>query len=196
MPLAGILHHTPHPLWDSRRLWSLWEMINFFFLVFEIAMRSLETAIKLERDKPVGAFINNLENEWYRSIFDLVDAKVIAPLKIEETKLTAARLGFLFEKDAAHSHSEAADLLQRLRDEIRAGSSNHFFFHYPKELAALLSSIKDDWADAIAVLPELEREIQAGVDCYAMGDYPGCVFHMMRIAEAGLREIARDVGVK
>jgi hypothetical protein len=63
-------------------------------------------------------------------------------------------------------------------------------------MAALFSAIKHDWGDVLAVFPVLEREIQAAIDCYTMEDYAGCVFHMMRIAEAGLREIARDVGIK
>jgi hypothetical protein len=36
----------------------------------------------------------------------------------------------------------------------------------------------------------------AALDCFALGDYPGCVFHMMRISELGLRAIAGERGIK
>jgi hypothetical protein len=34
------------------------------------------------------------------------------------------------------------------------------------------------------------------IDCYTLGDYGGCVFHMMGLAELGLRAIAKERGVE
>jgi hypothetical protein len=53
-----------------------------------------------------------------------------------------------------------------------------------------------DWGKVILEFPSASREIEAGIDCYALNDYSGCVFHMMRIAELALRAIARERGVK
>jgi hypothetical protein len=52
-----------------------------------------------------------------------------------------------------------------------------------------------DWAVALKAFPSINNEVRSGVDCYALGHNTACVFHMMRVAEVGLRAIARERGV-
>jgi hypothetical protein len=103
-----------------------------------------------------------------------------------------------------YKYSELAALLQRLWDEIERGASQQYFFHYPRNLAPLArdgvtwkgGKPGGEWNKIVDAFPSSQREIESGVDCFAMDDYPGSVFHMMRIAELGLRAIARERGVK
>jgi len=67
-----------------------------------------------------------------------------------------------------------------------------YFFHYPKERAMMLLRIPGDWHDTIKSFPTSEKEITTGVDCYALGHNCASVFHMMRVAEIGLRALARE----
>jgi hypothetical protein len=64
-------------------------------------------------------------------------------------------------------------------------------------MAKLLLRIEMDWKDVLKAkaFPSSRREIETGIDCYALGDHVGCVFHMMRVAELGLRTIARERGI-
>jgi len=56
--------------------------------------------------------------------------------------------------------------------------------------------LRGDWKIVVDAFQSSKREIETGIDCFAMEDYAGCVFHIMRIAELGLRTIARERGVK
>jgi len=43
--------------------------------------------------------------------------------------------------------------------------------------------------------PKAAYDIQEAGNCYATARYTGCVFHLMRVAEHGLRALAKKVGV-
>jgi hypothetical protein len=62
-------------------------------------------------------------------------------------------------------------------------------------MSKLTFDICRDWKGILDAFPSSRREIETGIDCYALDDYPGCVFHMMRVAELGLRAIARERGI-
>jgi hypothetical protein len=130
-----------------------------------------------------------------KSHVEFVMKHCVGELLLDEADHTCVKLEQLFRKRYC-TYRQLYELLKRLREDIVRGVGQEFFFHYRPALARMFFEIKGEWKEAITGFPLLEREIQAGVDCYAMEDYPGCVFHTMRIAEAGLREIARDVGVK
>jgi hypothetical protein len=109
------------------------------------------------------------------------------------------------QEHVKYTYRQLSDALLRLKNDFLEGAKHEYFFHYPKELAAISDSliiatfegysVSAKWAPIVAAFPSSEREIQAGIDCYAFGDPAGCVFHMMRIAELGLRTIARERGV-
>lgn len=60
----------------------------------------------------------------------------------------------------------------------------------------MICSVDQEWQPVLSAFNSSSRDIRAGVDCVALEDYPGCVFHMMRVAEIGLRSIAKKLGVK
>jgi hypothetical protein len=92
-----------------------------------------------------------------------------------------------------------ASAIERLMGDLKEGAKHEFFFHYPNATTPLIHpafdgfEVNDSWKPITDEFPSTIREIQSGLDCYAFGDYPGCIFHMTRIAELGLREIARQL---
>ena len=94
-----------------------------------------------------------------------------------------------------YEYSEIANALFRFYDDLRMELMGEYFFHYPREIVELIHRVDVDWKQALVGFPSLRREVMASIDCYALGDYSGCVFHMMRVAETGLRAIARERGV-
>jgi hypothetical protein len=94
---------------------------------------------------------------------------------------------------------ELYNLLSELYDAIEHDLRQENFYHYSREMAALLLSVRSgadvEWKAIIDAFPSSEREIEPGIDCFARGDFSGCVFHMVRIAELGLRTIAGERGV-
>ena len=55
-----------------------------------------------------------------------------------------------------------------------------------------IQSFKHDWSDALSKFQSCRDDALSGVDCYALKQYTASVFHMMRVAELGLRALARE----
>src|ERR1700730_14655145 len=105
--------------------------------------------------------------------------------------------GFLNLPENMISYDLLYERLERLRSELEYGVKQEYFHHYPREMARLIhqTNIEREWRNVLQSFRSSRREIETGLDCYALDDYSGCVFHMMRIAELGLREIARERGI-
>jgi hypothetical protein len=121
---------------------------------------------------------------------------------VEEARIASIKLQDMLNNPRGHyTCGQLSSVLERLIGDLKEGAKSEYFFHYPRDLAPLAKPIMEgfanaQWAAIVDAFPSAKREIEAGIDCYAFGDLPGCVFHMMRIAELGLRAIARERGVK
>jgi hypothetical protein len=101
---------------------------------------------------------------------------------------------------------------QRLKDKVERGCS---FAELHGRLPELRSRIEDEFVsvlflwieesemysgsdlfgDAVAKqFPSTSEDIDEAGRCYAAGRYTACVFHLMRVAEAGLNAIGRRIG--
>jgi hypothetical protein len=101
-----------------------------------------------------------------------------------------AELGVAVNIAEALVVTELQALLQAIEDDIETER----FYHYHSQKALLLLRIPGDWAATLNpdAFPGLKTEIEEGVDCYALEHNTACVFHMMRVAEIGLRALARE----
>jgi hypothetical protein len=86
---------------------------------------------------------------------------------------------------------ELEALLQAIDDDIRL----EYFLHYRRDKGKILLMIPGDWTATLAAFPSARDEIEEGVDCYALEHNTACVFHIMRVAELGLRALGRERGV-
>jgi hypothetical protein len=91
-------------------------------------------------------------------------------------------------------HLELAVLKQSIEDDIQYER----FYHYPHALGALVLRVQADWAPTFQSFPsgQVKTEVDAGVDCYALGQPTAAIFHFMRVAEFGLRALARERRVR
>ena len=53
-----------------------------------------------------------------------------------------------------------------------------------------------DWEAAFAGFPSVYEEVERSLKCFAYRQYTASVFHMMRVAEQGLRAVAKERRVK
>jgi hypothetical protein len=85
-----------------------------------------------------------------------------------------------------------------LREALRIELKEHKFFAYSKTKGQKFSEWADDWRKIIAAFPEadLREESFAAMDCYALEHPTASVFHSMRVAEIGLRALAKERRVK
>lgn len=87
--------------------------------------------------------------------------------------------------------SHQADL-KTLREAIEGELGRQLFFHYEPAKAALLRQVDANWDKVLKAFKNAEQDIRQGVHCYASGHDTAAVFHMMRVAEHGLRALARE----
>lgn len=80
----------------------------------------------------------------------------------------------------------------RLRDAITTELRDYVFYAYPKDKGISVRSWKKDWAKALGAFPEIDQDVFGAVDCCALKHHTASVFHSMRIAEHGLRALARE----
>jgi hypothetical protein len=119
-------------------------------------------------------------------------------LDMDGVEDTCLRLERLFNNWIYHHYTwgELHELLKRLWEGMESQLGYEFFCHYSREEGEELEFVPVNWRDAIKAFPSAESEIRWGVDCFALGNYAGCVFHMCRVGEIGLRTIGRERGIK
>ena len=79
-----------------------------------------------------------------------------------------------------------------LREALRIEFKQHMFFAYSKAKGQKFNEWADDWHKIIAAFPDVRQESFAATDCYALGYDTASVFHSMRVAEIGLRALAKE----
>ena len=195
------LHSIPHPVWDSRRLWSLADMINFYLGSFLHTWNDLTRALAMARH--YAEYSDGFVNDKFHEGIQITGENVIKEcekLRLSDTTTACWQLDHMFRARAFQQYkwSDLAHAIDRLHGDLSVALSGEYFFHYPSDEALAVMSINADWETVLspAAFPSARREIEAALDCYAFADYAGCVFHLMRAAELGLRTIAKERGIK
>jgi hypothetical protein len=179
-------------------------MINFRLGTFLDGLNYLQHELRNAKGAPPDTLVPEDQHSRVKGTIEIVIKACAGDLRIEEARHTWHKLEELFNiyGKQKYTHRALADLLQRLYDDIQRGALQQYFFHYPTNLVPLVmpsfegGDVPTEWNSIASAFKSSKPEIQAGIDCYAFGDYPGCVFHMMRIAELGLRTIAGERGVR
>lgn len=203
---AGIFGKDLH----SRRLWSLWDMINFRFVSAYMLLRELTVLIQVSNEnmQRVDA-LGGYDSPAVRN--DPTQTTVMGDCKKEAATLATAAQN-LFAALSVHIDS-AAKALERwakgdnhrwaelntrsrgLRDAVFTELKDYYYYQYPKEKYLLLADWETDWKELLAAFPEIRRDAFCAVDCYALQHHTASVFHSMRVLEQGLGALASHVGL-
>ena len=79
-----------------------------------------------------------------------------------------------------------------LRDAIRIELKEYLFYAYPKDKGQKFVTWKNEWDGINTAFPDVKVDAFCATDCYALGHATASVFHSMRVAEIGLRALARE----
>jgi hypothetical protein len=175
-------------------------MINFELASFLFGLDALEREVRWTRfaashgDGPVSAE----DHGRIKSNVEYVFRECVAKLHLMGANTSSWQIEHVINNYRNHqyTHSEMVNLLDRLLTDLKVEISTQYFFHYDEESAKAVLRIPVDWEVVLSAFPSTRREIEAGIDCFALGDYPGSIFHMLRVAEVGLRAIAKERNVK
>ena len=84
-----------------------------------------------------------------------------------------------------------------LRNAILNELKGYHFYQYPRDKGQKLAAWLNDWGAAPhGVPPDIKVDVFCAVDCYALAHNTASVFHSMRVAEHGLRALAKERRVK
>jgi len=83
-----------------------------------------------------------------------------------------------------------------LRETFEDGFRFKYFYLYPRDRVQQVLLLESDWAPTIKAFPSARAEIMDAVDCYGLDKCTASVFHLMRVAEYGLRALARERRVR
>lgn len=122
----------------------------------------------------------------------------------------AIHLADQMELEATHHRADMFDIrlkqmislndfaaeFRALREAIEGEIRFHYFFHYSKKKASLQLHVASDWAATLSAFELARYDIEQAVDCYACEHNTAAVFHLMRVAEHGLRGLARELRIK
>jgi hypothetical protein len=92
-------------------------------------------------------------------------------------------------------YSDLSYNLRVINDAVHDGLKGQLIFRYPTESASVLMRWTSDWARVIERFPGASDDIRSGTDLWALGHYTASVFHMMRVLENGLGELASELDV-
>jgi hypothetical protein len=84
--------------------------------------------------------------------------------------------------------AEVTTLLETFQD----GINFKYFYKYPQAKALMLLKAEPEWKKITDAFPECKQDSISAVDCYALGQNTASVFHAMRVAEHGLRALAKE----
>lgn len=98
-------------------------------------------------------------------------------------------------KSGLITYDEAQTEARVLREAIDSDLRFRRFAFVPTDKATKLDNIDKDWRDVQGRFPSARADIREAIECYALDCNTASVFHSMRIAERGLRALAKTLGV-
>jgi len=194
----------PHPFWDTRRAWSLAEMINYGLNELFISLQFLDYELGIAQANSRDMIVDEEQHSRLKNNIEKGVLPAIRKLRMSDLRIANINLSKLLNnyERIPYTYGELADSLKRLKGDFLESARYECFFHYKKSAVQMLRpvvegfEVNSEWKKIVDAFPSAKREVETGLDCYAFGDLSGCVFHMMRIAELGLRAIARERGIK
>jgi hypothetical protein len=83
-----------------------------------------------------------------------------------------------------------------LRQSIEADLEKRLFVFVVPTKVAVMGDMLKTWKEIWEKFPLSKKDSMSAGECYALEQNTASVFHLMRVAEHGLRAIAKQVGVK
>jgi hypothetical protein len=115
-----------------------------------------------------------------------------------ELNAAVARVDLITTRINGHigiSFEQVRSEVRVLRETIESELKYRRFVFVPTEKAQRLDKVDHDWAEVQTKFPSAQDDIRAAVECYAVDCNTACVFHSMRVAERGLRVLAKVLKV-
>lgn len=192
------LEFTSLPWKDTRRVFSLWDLMEYFEAhdVFTAKRELYAYELELYREvDELGNAHNRVEGSDASHAIEVLE-RVRKPFPAKEyaqVAATSSRLysfitsGCTFEE----MYIRVVALRESMEDELRGRSLvfvpglNTKYYDNPKAFGEAV------WT----AFPHAEKDVREACNCYALDLGTACVFHLMRVLEKGLKVMADSLGI-
>jgi hypothetical protein len=193
MTPGGGLHSIPQSAWDTRRLWSLWDMLLNYFPIYEITLQlqTLRASAELFNAGKIVSQVNEWNSRGFQELLDKIRREcptigLTQPAEIAES---------VSNRSAPVSYSELIIELNHLSDSFRRELQKELIFRIPPERKNYIENDSLFGSGVSVAFPSCARDIRKAGDCYAFAQEDACVHHLMLVLERGLNALAAKVGV-
>ncbi len=151
-----------------------------------------DSLAKSEAD--IAAIVTDEEKRQFIDCFSTVFA-IFKKMDLPTAIHRIAHLHFLFSSGNV-LHSKLKQEIEVLFEGIENDIGSLRFYHYSRSKGILVQNVASEWRETLRAFPSSKEDVFSAVDCYALEHNTASVFHSMRVAEYGLRALAKERGVK
>jgi hypothetical protein len=206
--------NAPAESMDHGRIWSLWDMINFGLSSFCAMLTELKSqrdlAIERAQSKPIDVSDKRLDGivSALQSMTDMFQmdsfSKDVANNLSQRVRVNCGKWGIVpalarierlemkLRQPVGCSYSDYANDLNTLIEIIEDHTRHITLFLCDAQESEYLIGIDLKWHATLGSFPSAKEDIFGAMQCFAFGQYTASVFHSMRVAEYGLRALARE----
>lgn len=182
-------HHPKYQLWSINEIverFSAAQLINSISFLTDLFHRVQNE----QADK--GTFNKDVTSSDFNSLvvegLKYIRLSRLLKLQIERVSKNLAR------QDC--DYHEAIFILRELKDNIVAELTTSRFLQIPEDRIAFYENKNPLFGDNVETFfHSANSDITSAGRCFALDEWTACVFHLMRVLEFGLRELAKLVGL-
>lgn len=91
----------------------------------------------------------------------------------------------------SQAYADIRDLRSRIDDQLKS----RLFLYVPPKMAAFYEAKQLLGSEVESIFPSAIDDIEGAGKCLALGQGTACVMHLMRVMEAGLKGLAKPLGI-
>ncbi|MFZ0737261.1 MAG: hypothetical protein WBL70_02540 [Candidatus Acidiferrales bacterium] len=177
---------------DVMRHYNVWQLAHAIAFLQE-AQQDADFKDVFASDHWTSRVPDERMNNYYRPMLQYCESEC------KELELTCALARFQHfnnEIRTGISWAELRNQIKVLHEAIHADLCYRRFAYVPTAKATLHDKFALVWENIWKKVPDAKEDSQRAIDCYALEQNTACVFHLMRVAEFGLRSLAKTIRVR
>jgi hypothetical protein len=174
-----------------RGLWSLWDMVESYFPIYQIALslQSLRsTALFFKESLNTNPFPDDVQR--FNTLLAVVHQRCLE-YGLTYTSDMAKRIA---DKPTPNTYADMFATLDHLNDSLSHELQREAIFCIPPERKDFYERNDLFGSKVSTAFPSCTRDIQKAGSCYALAQEDACVHHLMLVLERGLNALAAKVG--
>jgi hypothetical protein len=179
--------------WHPGRLWSLWDMLESYFPIYQLALnlQDLRTEAERWRGSSHSEEVFNSDADKFQILLKTIYQECL-------------NYGFTHTSDFANCiingpppkiYADMVSTLTHLNDSLSHELEREAIFRIPFERKSYFEHVALFGPKVSSAFPSCERDIRKAGSCYSLEQEDACVHHLMLVLERGLKALAAKVGV-